>query len=156
MKDTATFTGIARYLVLLSFGSFFLLTGCASTPHRPLQASSPTLPQTDAPMTGFASYYSKKYHGKRTASGEIYDMYKMTAAHRTLPFGVRVRVTELSGNRSVVVRINDRGPFVRGRIIDLSLAAARGLGIVEAGQARVRVEIIPQMTSAAGQSPDVR
>jgi len=105
-------------------------------------------------MIGVASYYGKKYNGRKTASGEIYDMNKMTAAHRTLPFGVSVRVTELSSNRSVVVRINDRGPFARDRIIDLSLAAARRLGIVQSGHAQVRVEVMPQMTSTAAESPD--
>jgi len=91
-----------------------------------------------------ASYYARKYNGRKTASGEIYDMRKMTAAHRTLPFGIKVRVTELSTGRTVVVRINDRGPFIKGRIIDLSLAAAQRLGIVEAGSAKVQVDILPE------------
>jgi len=88
-----------------------------------------------------ASFYSNKYQGMRTASGEIYDGRKMTAAHRSLPFGVKVRVTDLSSNRSVIVRINDRGPFTRNRIIDLSLAAARQLGMVQKGSTQVRVEV---------------
>ena len=76
------------------------------------------------------------------ASGEIYDMYKLTAAHRDLPFGTYVRVTNLSNGKKVVVRINDRGPFKRGRIIDLSYAAARKIGMVKDGSTRVRIEII--------------
>ena len=91
---------------------------------------------------GIASWYGAAHHGRRTASGEIFDMNAMTAAHRTYPFGTRVRVTDLATGRTVVVRINDRGPFVRGRIIDLSRAAAARLGIVQAGTARVRVERI--------------
>jgi len=100
-------------------------------------------------MIGVASYYGRKYQGKKTASGELYDMNKMTAAHRTLPFGVNVRVTDLSSDRSVVVRVNDRGPFARGRIIDLSLAAARKLGIVRAGKATVKLEIAGSAAESA-------
>ncbi len=89
---------------------------------------------------GIASWYGIPYHGRRTASGEIYDMYKMTAAHRTLPFGTQVRVHDLDNGRDVTVRINDRGPFVEGRIIDLSKAAAQAMGMP--GLARVRLEIL--------------
>jgi len=102
-------------------------------------------------MIGVASYYGKEYQGKKTASGEIYDMNKMTAAHRTLPFGVNLRVTDLSSDRSVVVRVNDRGPFARGRIIDLSLAAARKLDMLRAGKATVKLEI----ARSAGESAEV-
>ncbi len=91
--------------------------------------------------TGVASYYGKKFHGRRTASGERYNMNAMTAAHRTLAFGTRVKVTHLKNGRSVYVRINDRGPFIKGRIIDLSHAAARKLGMVSQGVARVRVVV---------------
>ena len=91
---------------------------------------------------GIASYYGREFHGKRTASGEIYNMRKYTAAHRTLPFGSIVRVTNLSNGRSVKVRINDRGPFVKGRIIDLSYGAARKLGIIESGTAKVRIDVL--------------
>jgi rare lipoprotein A len=100
-------------------------------------------------MIGVASYYGKEYQGKKTASGEIYDSNKMTAAHRTLPFGANVRVTDLSSSRSVVVRVNDRGPFARGRIIDLSLAAARKLGIIRAGKATVKLEIARSAAESA-------
>jgi len=88
-----------------------------------------------------ASYYGRAHDGRRTASGEIFHMDEMTAAHRSLPFGTRVRVTNLANGRQAVVRINDRGPFRRGRIIDLSYAAARKLGLVRRGVARVRVVI---------------
>lgn len=90
---------------------------------------------------GIASWYGSKWHGKRTASGEIYNMYAYTAAHRTLPFNTYVLVTNLSNGKSVVVRINDRGPFKRGRIIDLSYAAAKKIGIISSGTAKVRLEI---------------
>lgn len=92
------------------------------------------------PAVGVASYYANKYHGKKTSSGERYNMHALTAAHRTLPFGSTVKVTHLQNNRSVVVRINDRGPFTKGRIIDVSLEAARRLQMVSSGTARVRVE----------------
>ncbi len=91
---------------------------------------------------GLASWYGPRFQGKRTASGERFDMHKLTAAHRTLPFGTRVRVTHLRTGRSVVVRINDRGPWKRGRIIDLSYAAARAIGLLRDGVAPVRIEVV--------------
>jgi rare lipoprotein A len=91
-------------------------------------------------QTGTATWYGKQFHGRRTASGERYDMHALTAAHRTFPLGTCVRVTALGGARSVIVRINDRGPFVRGRIIDLSYAAAQALGIGSVGKALVTLE----------------
>ena len=89
-----------------------------------------------------ASYYAHKFHGRRTANGEIYDMEKLTAAHRTLPFNTKVRVTNLSNGKSVVLRINDRGPFKSGRIIDVSLRAARDLGFISDGIVKVRVKAL--------------
>jgi rare lipoprotein A len=91
---------------------------------------------------GVASWYGTAFHGRTTASGERYDMHAMTAAHRTLPFGVIVEVTNLDNSRRARVRINDRGPFKKGRIIDLSYAAARELDMVQAGLARVRIRVI--------------
>ena len=88
---------------------------------------------------GTASFYGDGFHGRETASGEVFDQEAMTAAHRTFAFGTRVRVTNLENGASVVVRINDRGPYVSGRSIDLSLGAARALGFVEEGTARVRM-----------------
>lgn len=93
-------------------------------------------------QTGLASWYGDKFHGKRTANGEIYDQMQMTAAHKTLPMPVMARVTNLENGKQVVVRINDRGPFVRGRIIDLSTRAAEVLGFRNAGVAKVRVEYL--------------
>jgi len=90
---------------------------------------------------GYASYYGAGFHGRKTASGEIYNMHKLTAAHRTLPLGSRVRVINLDNGRRVEVRINDRGPYVRGRIIDLSPQAAMKLGMLKKGVARVRLEV---------------
>jgi len=92
--------------------------------------------------TGVASWYGQEFHGRPTSSREVYDMNDMTAAHRTLPFGTYVMVTNLDNGRSAIVRVNDRGPFARGRIIDLSYAAARVLEIVGPGTARVRLEIL--------------
>ena len=89
---------------------------------------------------GVASWYGPDFHARPTSSGEPYDMYAMTAAHKTLPIPAYARVTNLSNGRSVVVRINDRGPFVRGRIIDVSRAAAERLGMLRAGVVPVRVE----------------
>jgi rare lipoprotein A len=93
-------------------------------------------------QTGVASWYGKRYHGQKTSSGEVYDMYRMTAAHPTLPIPSYARVTNVKNGKSVVVRINDRGPFRSGRIIDLSYVAAHKLGYVQAGEATVEVESI--------------
>jgi rare lipoprotein A len=92
-------------------------------------------------QVGTASYLGKKFDHRPTASGELYDPERLTAAHRTLPFGTRVRVTNLENGRSVVVRINDRGPFNKSRVIDLSLKAAKRLDFVEQGVTRVRLEV---------------
>ena len=89
---------------------------------------------------GYASYYAKCMQGRRTASGETCDLCKYTAAHRTLPFGTMLRVTMLQNKKSVIVKVNDRGPRVRGRVIDLSLAAAKKLDLVRPGVAKVKVE----------------
>ncbi len=91
---------------------------------------------------GMASWYGSDFHGRKTASGQIYDMYGLSAAHKTLPLGTRVRVTNLANNRSAVLTVNDRGPFVRGRILDLSYGAARHLGTVDKGVARVRITAV--------------
>jgi len=91
---------------------------------------------------GIASWYGRDFHGKLTSNGEIYDMYALTAAHKTLPMGVHVRVTNTSNGRQMVVRVNDRGPFVAGRIIDLSYTAAKQLGVVGPGTAPVRIEAL--------------
>jgi len=112
-----------------------VLTGCA--------AGNQMTPPHET-QVGFASYYGRAHDGRRTASGERLDMHAMTAAHPTLPFGTRVRVTNLDNGRQAVVRINDRGPHRKKRIIDLSYAAARELGLVGAGVAKVRIEVVGQ------------
>jgi rare lipoprotein A len=93
-------------------------------------------------QVGVASWYGPGFHGRRTANGEIYDQHELTAAHPTLPHGTRAMVTNLANGRAVEVRINDRGPFVGGRVIDLSYAAARALHMVGAGTVRVRIEVL--------------
>jgi rare lipoprotein A len=98
---------------------------------------------------GTASWYGPDFHGKSTSCGEIYDMNAMTSAHKILPMGTRLRVTNLRNNRSVVVRVNDRGPFVKSRIIDLSYAAAKELDVVASGTAPVRIESIAGASGAA-------
>ena len=118
--------------LFLVFLLFSLLWCCARMEQRPL----PNV------QTGMASWYGPGFHGQFTSSREIYDMYDMTAAHRTLPFGTFVMVTNLENGKSVTVRINDRGPFVKGRIIDLSYAAASLLDIVVAGVVPVKIEVV--------------
>jgi rare lipoprotein A len=103
---------------------------------------------------GLASWYGKKFHGRKTSNGETYDMYAMTAAHKTLPMNVHLKVTNLDNGRSTVVRVNDRGPFVRSRIIDLSYSAANELGVVGPGTANVRIEALGyQDKGSAGSTP---
>lgn len=135
------------------------LTGCAhrktarAVPAPPPPPAASTTPGTTRPGTvpaaggiatevGVASWYGHPYHGRPAANGEIYDMEQMTAAHRTLPFDTVVRVTNLSNEESCEVRINDRGPFVDGRIIDLSHAAARAIDMIGPGTAQVRMEVV--------------
>jgi rare lipoprotein A (peptidoglycan hydrolase) len=100
-------------------------------------------------LNGMASWYGPGFHGKKKASGEIYDQNKLTAAHKTVPLGSKARVTNLENGNSVEVEINDRGPFVEGRIIDLSRAAAGALGIVGSGTAPVQVELIREPTGSS-------
>ena len=97
-------------------------------------------------LVGVASWYGGVHHGRTTASGEVFDMHALTAAHKDLPFGTRLRVTDLESGRSVVVRVNDRGPYMDRRAIDLSYGAARKLGIVRQGLAHVRLEPLAQTT----------
>ncbi|VVT12659.1 Endolytic peptidoglycan transglycosylase RlpA [Erythrobacter sp. EC-HK427] len=101
-----------------------------------------TPPAAEALGSGVASYYGRQFHGRRTANGETFDMNALTAAHRTLPFGSRVRVTNTGNGRSVIVRINDRGPFTRGRTIDLSQAAATEIGLIQRGHGTVQLELL--------------
>ncbi len=103
--------------------------------------------------TGTASWYGRDFHGKLTANGERYDMHALSAAHKTLPLPTLVRVTNLENGRSVVVRVNDRGPFVKNRLIDLSFAAANALGYTKQGTARVRVQTLGSNTRIASNRP---
>jgi rare lipoprotein A len=122
--------------IVIIFLALSITSGCAL--HRREAIS----PQAKNVEVGWASWYGKDFHGRRTASGAVYDMYQLTAAHKTLPLGTAAMVTHLDNGKSVLVTINDRGPFVRGRIIDLSYAAAQALGMVEEGVAKVRVDVV--------------
>ena len=115
-----------------------LMSGCSWFSRAP----KPIEPRPGAVQEGIASWYGPGFNGRRTSSGEVYDQYDLTAAHPTLPHGTRVAVTNLRNQRSIEVRINDRGPYVDGRIIDLSYAAARTLGMVEPGTVPVRLEVL--------------
>jgi rare lipoprotein A len=115
----------------------------ATSPTPPLSGSAEAKDKNkDDMLHGIASWYGGVFHGRRTASGEKFDMYAMTACHPTLPFGTRVRVIDTVNNRSVVVRITDRGDLEPGRVIDLSYGAARKLQMTKAGLARVKIEVI--------------
>ncbi len=118
--------------LLYILGSIIFLTSCAGMEYF----------RSGSVQKGLASWYGADFHGKRTSNKEIYNMYAMTAAHKTLPFGTYVKVTNLDNGRSVVVRINDRGPFVKGRIIDLSYAAAKKLGMSSEGVVPVKVKVL--------------
>ncbi len=107
-----------------------------------IDAWAPVAKREDSIQVGIASWYGRPHHGRLAASGQVYDMNELTAAHRTLPFGTVVRVQNLRNNRTVKVEINDRGPFIPGRIIDLSWAAARALRMEKAGLTRVRLTIL--------------
>src|SRR5437016_8973146 len=130
--------------VSVAVSAWLFLSGCGGKKRVP--AAAARLGSTES---GVASWYGHPYHGRRAANGEIYDMEKMTAAHRTLPFGTWVLVTNLGNSKTVEVRITDRGPFIDGRIIDLSHAAARAIDLIGPGTARVRVEIISAPPAAA-------
>ena len=123
-----------------------LLSACALPPGKISLPPAPP-PAARPVQTGIASWYGPGFHGRATASGVIYDQHELTAAHQTLPLGTRVIVTNLESGRSTEVVVNDRGPFLKGRIIDLSYAAAQTLGMVGPGTIPVRVEVI---------SPEVR
>lgn len=117
-----------------------------TTPNTPRPRPRPSVATSSRSryngQRGQASWYGPGFHGRRTANGERYNQNAMTAAHRSLPFGTRVRVTNLNNGRSVVVRINDRGPFIRGRVIDLSRAGAGAIGMISSGVAPVRLEVL--------------
>ena len=113
--------------------ALFLAYACATTAPPPQQSEV---------LHGVASWYGQEFAGRTTANGEIFDPMLLTAAHRTLPFGTRVRVTSLETGRSVTVRINDRGPFVGGRTVDISRAAAQSIGMIDRGVTKVKMDVI--------------
>jgi rare lipoprotein A len=127
--------------LLLAVALALAMYGCATT-GGPRHGPVPQDLGVGAEQKGTASYYARRFRGRRTANGERHDPQALTAAHRVLPFGTRVRVTNLANDRSVVVRINDRGPFVRGRILDLSRASARELGFLRSGTTEVLMEVV--------------
>ncbi len=149
--------------ILLALG---LISACAGrvAPVSPLAATAPAPAQTSAPAplpapiqepapnyheTGMAVWYGKELHGKQTANGEVFDMYGLSAAHRTLPLGTVVHVTNLDNFKSITVRINDRGPFLKSRFLDLSYGAAKELGFAAQGTARVKIEAVVTDRDAA-------
>jgi len=150
-NHTSRLPGVFFFLLIISI----TISGCTPSPlYRDNRARSHTespapqaqidlnLPDNENTITGFASYYGPKFIGRPTANGEIFDPRLMTAAHRTLPFDTMLRVTLLSTGKSVVVRINDRGPFVKDRVIDLSEGAAEKIGLKQMGVGYVHIEIL--------------
>lgn len=152
-----------RFLFPSVLAVALVCAGCASSPRFASRNTSPSPPPGTPPesrpvdasrssrnpagkvlltLEGVASYYADDYHGKLTSNGEVFNMNDLTAAHRTFPFGTNVRVTNLENKKTVVVRVNDRGPFKDGRIIDLSLAAAKELDLIRNGTARVKLEVL--------------
>jgi rare lipoprotein A len=154
---------VKKLIPKLGMAALFLVAACSSDPNNLTAAKAPSgqppsvtrgvtralpeiprrpLEKSGYDTVGIASWYGGRYHGRQTASGEIYDKNAPTAAHRTLPFGSRVHVTNLANGRSVTVRINDRGPFVPRRIIDVSQHAAEVLGFIRQGVTQVRVRTV--------------
>ena len=154
---------LSRPTRMLAVAALFLAAACSSDPAATTATGGPSdrsyrtdggMPramvnrsrQSGGPASydtvGIASWYGGRYHGRTTASGEVFDKYAPTAAHRTLPFGSWVQVTNLANGRSVTVKINDRGPFIDGRIIDVSRRVAENLGFINQGVARVRVQLV--------------
>lgn len=142
------------FTMMLVLASMMLFTGCASKRTTTAKRSSTPRPaRIGWKQQGIASWYGDPYHGRRAANGEIYDMEAFTAAHKTLPFETWVRVKNISNRKSTEVRITDRGPFVDGRIIDLSKAAAREIDLLSPGISRVKLEVIrpPKRKRSASQ-----
>ena len=162
VKSGKTHLAVIPCLIAVCWLFLLFVSGCATPGPPPALPGHPKpyrigmnwyqpLPYArDFRQRGDASWYGRDFHGRPTSSGEIYDMYAMTAAHKTLPLGTYVRVQNLDNNKTVDVRINDRGPFVRGRIIDLSYTAAHKLGVVGPGTAAVEIAAL----GAATKTPD--
>ena len=157
-------TNYKKFAVPVTVCSWLLILGCASTPRfaekeksergnatppREESHAKEIQPARDASsgkillsLEGIVSYYAHDFNGKVTSNGETFNMNDLTAAHRTFPFGTKVRVTNLDNNKSVVVRVNDRGPFVEGRIMDLSMGAAKEIGLIKTGTTHARLEVL--------------
>ena len=147
---------MCNYKLFLSILILFLTLNCSNSPRYrtgpvkaiPKKVKSPSALKTKSNikhrkvMKGISSFYAEDFHGKLTANGEIYDMYGLTAAHKTLPLNTIVRVTNLVNNKSLILRINDRGPYIKGRILDCSYGAAKKLDFISQGTANVKVEVI--------------
>jgi rare lipoprotein A len=141
--------GLRTHAAIAALGAAILLVaGCAATP-PPAPPQPQAVEQPSKQETGIASWYGRAHQGRPTANGETYDRHKLTAAHRSLPFDTVVRVTNIENGKQVLVRINDRGPYRSGRIIDLSERAAQALGMREDGIVRVRLEVRQADQSAA-------
>jgi rare lipoprotein A len=137
-KNSLTFVRAA----FLSLLTLFFIAGCATVPRQPVER------EVGYQEEGIASWYGGEFHGRRTANGEVYDMYGLSAAHRTLPLGTIIKVTNPQNGRSLRVRVNDRGPFIYGRVLDLSYGAASRLDIIGPGTAWVRIEVVELAGSA--------
>ncbi len=137
--------GVRALCTVLVACAVLLASSCA----KKSRASVPRMPRKGETQTGIASWYGVPYHGRRAANGEVYDMNKLTAAHREYPFETVVRVRHLGNRKEVDVRITDRGPFVDGRIIDLSRAAADRIGMVKEGVTKVRLKVVRAPAKAA-------
>lgn len=136
-----------KFLILFSSCLLIMLSliGCASS--NKIASSDPVITQKEPSAVGdiqygVSSYYAEKFHGRRTANGEIYDMYEISGAHQTLPLNSIVKVTNLENNKILVIKINDRGPFIKNRIFDCSYGAAVKLGFISKGTAIVKVEVL--------------
>ena len=136
--------------IIISLSGVILVVNCSSSPRYTTGSRSRSNPVKKVNSTakskkilkGISSYYGEDFHGKLTANGEVFDIYGLTAAHKTLPLNTIVRVTNLENKKSLILRINDRGPYVKGRMLDCSYGAALKLGFIGNGTTKVKVEII--------------
>jgi len=146
-----TLTRVKTACLLIILLAVAACTGMEAPHLPPAEAALSPAPMPDQVYreTGMAAWYGKELHGKKTASGELFDMNALTAAHRTLPLGTTIRVTNLDNFKSIKVKITDRGPYIRSRVLDLSLGAARELGFAAQGTARVRIETLEPVRDSA-------
>ena len=140
-KIASLVTSILCIIFIIHCSNSPRYTGNSGSSYKPKKNLKST-PKSNNRFKGISSYYGEDFHGKLTANGEVYDMYGLTAAHKTLPLNTIVRVTNLENNKSLILRINDRGPFVKGRILDCSYGAALKLGFIGNGTTNVLVEVI--------------